>query len=74
MEYGQAISFANILVPVTWSAIFVLISLHLLAIHTTIGVHVGSPYESSDLAKFPDIGKNQKHLWDKFIDWSYNFV
>lgn len=28
-------------------------------------------YEAKDLAKFGDIGKNQKHLWDKFIAW-YN--
>jgi alkylhydroperoxidase/carboxymuconolactone decarboxylase family protein len=30
-----------------------------------------SHYEIKDLAKFGDIGKNQPHLWQKFIDW-YN--
>jgi alkylhydroperoxidase/carboxymuconolactone decarboxylase family protein len=28
-------------------------------------------YESKDLSKFSDIGKNQSQLWDKFIAW-YN--
>lgn len=28
-----------------------------------------SYYESKDLPKFSTIGKNQKHLWDKFITW-----
>ncbi len=30
---------------------------------------MASYYESKDLAKFSNIGKNQKHLWDKFITW-----
>ncbi|MBM2841995.1 MAG: hypothetical protein HW412_2523, partial [Bacteroidetes bacterium] len=30
---------------------------------------MSSYYESKDLAKFGDMGKNQKHLWDKFIAW-----
>jgi alkylhydroperoxidase/carboxymuconolactone decarboxylase family protein len=28
-------------------------------------------YESKDLSKFKEVGKNQKHLWEKFIAW-YN--
>jgi 4-carboxymuconolactone decarboxylase len=30
---------------------------------------MASYYESKDLAKFPDVGKNRKPLWDKFIAW-----
>ena len=30
---------------------------------------MGSYYESKDLPKFSDIGKNRKPLWDKFISW-----
>ena len=30
---------------------------------------MSSYYESKDLAKFSDIGKNRQGLWDKFIDW-----
>ena len=30
---------------------------------------MSSYYESKDLAKFSDIGKNRKPLWDKFLSW-----
>jgi alkylhydroperoxidase/carboxymuconolactone decarboxylase family protein len=30
---------------------------------------MASYYESKDLAKFSDVGKNQSHLWEKFIAW-----
>lgn len=26
-------------------------------------------YESKDLAKFPEMGKNQPQLWEKFLAW-----
>ena len=32
---------------------------------------MASYYESKDLAKFGDMGKNRKELWTKFIAW-YN--
>ncbi|MEO8167668.1 MAG: arsenosugar biosynthesis-associated peroxidase-like protein [bacterium] len=32
---------------------------------------MSSYYDSKDLGKFSDIGKNQKPLWDKFLAW-YN--
>jgi len=30
---------------------------------------MASYYESKDLAKFSDVGKNQPELWNKFIAW-----
>ena len=26
-------------------------------------------YRDSDLAKFPEVGRNKPELWDKFYDW-----
>ncbi len=30
---------------------------------------MASYYESGDLRKFGELGRNQKHLWDKFNAW-----